>query len=110
MSDKRRLLAPIIMLTAGAIASITMFIMQYELGKMLGTLLLILVLFYLLGSVFSYVLSRFEAQNEAIRLAKEAEEGEVIEKEMDDEDSEKAFEADDMMGRFAGSDFYTEGQ
>ena len=107
MSDKRRLLAPIVMLTAGAVASITMFIMQYELGKMLGTLLLILVFFYILGSVFAYVLARFEAQNEAIRLAKEAEEGEVIEKEMDEEEDEKTVsEIENEAGRFR--DFYTE--
>ncbi|MCL2719167.1 MAG: hypothetical protein FWE14_10365 [Lachnospiraceae bacterium] len=85
METKRRFFAPIVMLSAGAVASIAMFIMQYELRKMLGILLLILMLFYVLGAVFSYVLTRFETQNEAIRLAKEAEEGEVVEKEMAEE-------------------------
>ncbi|MCL2052016.1 MAG: hypothetical protein FWG91_09875 [Lachnospiraceae bacterium] len=79
---KRRLMAPIVMLSAGLIASITMFLMQYELVKMLGILLLILLLFYILGAVFAYMLNRFEEQNEKIRLAKEAEEGEVVEKEI----------------------------
>jgi len=83
---KRRMLAPIIMLSAGLIASIFMFITGYELPRMLGILFLVLLLFYILGSVFSYVLNRFEEQNEAIRLAREAEEGEVFEKETDDED------------------------
>ena len=89
MSAKRRFLAPIVMLSAGAIASITMFVMQYELRRMLGILFLVLLLFYILGSVFAHVLTRFEAQNEAIRLAKEAEEGEVIEKESEDDSEEQ---------------------
>ena len=87
--NNRRYLAPIVMLSAGAIASITMFFMQYELRKMLGILFLVLLLFYILGSVFAYVLNRFEEQNELIRLAKEAEEGEVVEKEMDEDEDEE---------------------
>ena len=85
---KRQMLAPIIMLSAGAIASIFMFFTGYELPRMLGILFIVLLLFYILGSVFSFVLNRFEEQNEAIRLAREAEEGEVVEKEMEDEGEE----------------------
>ena len=85
MKKKRRLLAPFLMLLAGAIASITMYVMQYELRKMLGLLLLILVLFYIVGFAITVVIERFEAANEAERLAREAEEGEVIEKEADEE-------------------------
>ena len=88
---KRRILAPIVMLSAGAVASIAMFLMRYELGRMLGILFLVLLLFYILGSVFSYVLNRFEEQNEAIRLAREAEEGEVVEKEMEEDDDSEGF-------------------
>ncbi|MCL2254758.1 MAG: hypothetical protein FWC09_09975 [Lachnospiraceae bacterium] len=86
MEKKRRLLAPIIMLSAGAAAGITMFLMRYELQRMLSILLFVLILFYILGGILNIMLTRFEAHNEAIRALKEAEEGEVIEKEMDEDD------------------------
>jgi hypothetical protein len=109
MTEKRRLLAPIVMLSAGAVASIAMFIMQYELRRMLGILLLILMLFYVLGAVFSYVLTRFEEQNEAVRLAKEAEEGEVVEKDMaeeGDDTDEDDTEKDDEALHYTNSNVY----
>lgn len=79
--NKHRLLAPVIMLSSGALAAITMFVMGYELRRMLGILLFVLILFYVLGSIFSYILSRFDAQNKMLKANEEDSQGEVIEKE-----------------------------
>lgn len=102
MSDKQRLLAPIVMLLAGAVASIAMFVKRYELKNMLLILLLVLVSFYIIGLVFAYVLMRFERQNEEIRAALEAEEGEFFEKEMTEEADEADPQAadDEMQDEF----------
>ncbi len=73
---KRKYLPAILTLTAGLIASIIMTLLRYEIGKMLVILLITLVVFYFLGSLFRYFLDTFEAQNEEKNL----DEGEVIEK------------------------------
>ena len=94
VKKKRRFLAPIFMLSAGAISSIAMFAMGYELQRMLLILLVVLLLFYVLGAFLSYMIGRFEAQNEAERAAQLAEEGEVIEKEAEDEGAEDGVDPD----------------
>lgn len=75
---KRRLLAPFLMLLAGAIASVWMVIQRYELGSMLGILIPILVIFYISGFLVAKLLDRFDRQNEKNDIQ---EEGEVIEKD-----------------------------
>ena len=72
VKKKRRFLAPILTLSAGAIASIVMFAMGYDLGTMLLVLLAILLLFYILGSILSFMIGRFEKQNEDLLAAQEA--------------------------------------
>ena len=79
---KRRLIPPFVMLLAGAIISITMRILHYDMKTMLIILLCVLVGFYIAGSVIKYMLDRFEKQIEEASM----EEGEVIEKELADED------------------------
>lgn len=79
---KRKLLAPFLMLSAGAVAGIAMFNYKYELREMLGILILVLTVFYILGILIAKMLDRFERQNEKIASEKE---GEVIEKETDQE-------------------------
>ena len=81
---KRRLIPPFVMLSAGAITSITMRILHYETKTMLIILLCVLVGFYIAGSVIKYMLDRFEKQIEEANM----EEGEVIEKELAEEDKE----------------------
>lgn len=76
---KRKMLAPFLMLLSGAAASIAMFIMRYDFLEMLVILLLILIGFYIIGTVITWLLNRFDRQNEK---AAAAEEGEVIEKDM----------------------------
>lgn len=79
-AKKRKLIPPFIMLLAGAIVSITMFVSHYKLKDMLIILLCVLIVFYMAGEVIKWMLDRFEAQIEEARM----DEGEVIEKEPDD--------------------------
>ena len=74
---KRKLIPPFVMLLAGAVVSITMRILHYEMQTMLIVLLCVLLGFYFVGRILQIMLDRFEQQ---IREA-HMEEGEVIEKE-----------------------------
>ena len=74
---KRRLIPPFVMLLAGAIISITMRILHYELMTMLVVLLCVLLGFYFVGRILQIMLDKFELQIEEAHM----EEGEVIEKE-----------------------------
>lgn len=78
---KRKWLPSFIMLTAGLITSIRTYFLHYEMKRALVTLLIVLIIFYILGSVLKYVLDIFEEQNEQKALN----EGEVIEKETEGE-------------------------
>ena len=84
-AKKRRLIPPFVMLSAGAVISITMRILHYEMKTMLIILLCVLVGFYIAGSVIQYMLDKFEKQIEEAGM----EEGEVIEKEPAEEDQEQ---------------------
>lgn len=85
---KRRLIPPFVMLLAGAIVSITMYMLHYEVKTMLIVLVCVLVAFYMIGDTLRWMLNRFEAQNEEARM----EEGEVIEKELDEADQDATTE------------------
>ena len=74
---KRRLIPPFVMLLAGAIVSITMRILHYEMQTMLIILLCVLLGFYFVGRLLQIMLDKFELQIEEAHM----EEGEVIEKE-----------------------------
>ena len=71
------------MLTAGAVTSITMRLLHYEMKTMLIVLLCVLLGFYMSGCVLKYMLDRFEHQIEEAAM----EEGEVIEKELREEET-----------------------
>ncbi|MBR1852259.1 MAG: hypothetical protein IJ794_03645 [Lachnospiraceae bacterium] len=73
----RRNLPLILMLTAGAVTCVINLIRQYSVLNQLVVLLIVLVLFYILGSVIKWTLDYFDAQNELFF----SNEGEVIEKE-----------------------------
>lgn len=81
-AKKRKLIPPFVMLLAGAITSITMRVLHYDMRKMLIILLCVLIGFYMAGCVIKYMLDRFERQIEEASM----EEGEVIEKEPAEED------------------------
>lgn len=78
-AKKRKLIPPFVMLLAGAIVSITMFVLHYKTKDMLIILLCVLLAFYIIGEVFKWMLDRFEAQIEKER----SEAGEVYEKQPD---------------------------
>lgn len=78
-AKKRKLIPPFVMLSAGAIVSIAMFVLRYKTKDMLIILLCVLVVFYIAGELIKWMFDRFEAQIIEARL----EEGEVIEKEPD---------------------------
>lgn len=77
-AKKRRLIPPFVMLLAGAVTSITMYVLHYNIKDMLVILLWVLLGFYVAGYLMKWMLDRFEAQIEQKRM----EEGEVIEKEL----------------------------
>lgn len=78
----RKNLPLLLMLTAGAVTCIITFIRKYStLGKLVS-LFVVMLIFFLLGSVLKWTLDYFDAQNEKRRL----EEGEVIEKESEDQE------------------------
>ena len=76
-AKKRRLIPPFVMLLAGAIVSIAMRILHYDLLTMLVVLLCVLLGFYFVGRILQIMLDKFELQIEEAHM----EEGEVIEKE-----------------------------
>lgn len=79
----RKYMPLIIMLTAGAVTCVITYIRQYSIMGKLGTLLLVLILFYFLGNVLKWTIDRFEKQN-AEKEAKEAEEAALKEAESTD--------------------------
>lgn len=81
----RKKMPLVLMLTAGAITCIITFIMKYTIIWKLVTLLLVLIIFYVLGSILKWVLDAFEKQNAKAAL----DEGEVIAKEAEDEGREE---------------------
>ncbi|MDD6810912.1 MAG: hypothetical protein PUD93_03455 [Lachnospiraceae bacterium] len=81
-AKKRKLIPPFVMLFAGAVTSITMYVLHYSVKDMLVILLWVLIAFYIAGGLIKWMLDRFEAQIEQKRM----EEGEVIEKELTEED------------------------
>lgn len=73
----------LLMLTAGAVTCIITYVRQYSITAKLVALFLVLVIFWLLGSILEWTLNYFDAQNEK----KRKEEGEVIEKETENPDA-----------------------
>lgn len=55
MENKTQLITPFLMLTAGTIASIIMYIRKFDLNRMLWGLLIVLVIFYILGDIARYL-------------------------------------------------------
>lgn len=54
-NSRVRLITPFLMLFAGALASIIMFIKDYDLYTMLWVLLIVLIVFYIIGDVARYL-------------------------------------------------------
>lgn len=94
----RKTLPLMLMLIAGAVTSITVFSRNLGLQTMLIALLASLVAFYFIGSVIVYVLDSFDRKNMENSVS---DEGEVIEKEPDEENisgiSEENAEPDEIF-------------
>ena len=73
----RKNLPLLLMLFAGAVSCIFTFIRQYSTLKKLVSLFIVLLVFYVLGTVIKWALDVFDEENEKRRK----EEGEVIEKD-----------------------------
>ena len=76
----------VLMLTAGAVTCIITFIMKYPIIWKLVTLLLVLIIFYVLGTILKWALDTFDKQNEKAAL----DEGEVIAKETEEDKEENS--------------------
>lgn len=70
----------LLMLISGVVTCIITYIRKYSVTAKLVSLFVVLVIFWLLGSILEWTLNYFEEQNEK-RLR---EEGEVIEKETEE--------------------------
>ena len=82
MKSKRMKMFPmLLMLVAGSFTSIMTYYFQYEIKTALLVLLSVLLVFYLLGLVLVNVIASFDKKNEEERIAKEREEGIVLEKD-----------------------------
>lgn len=55
MKNKTQLITPFLMLTAGMIASVIMYIRNFELYRMLWILLIVLIIFYIIGDITRYI-------------------------------------------------------
>ena len=86
MKINRNSIPLLLMLIAGAITCVFTFIHNYPIWAKLFSLLIVLLVFYFLGSLLRWTLDTFDIQN--AKRAKE--EGEVIEKESEGEDIQEA--------------------
>ena len=57
MGNKVKLITPFLMLLAGAVAAIIMYIRDFELVDMLWVLLVVLLVFYVIGDIIRYIYS-----------------------------------------------------
>ena len=78
---KRKQIPLVLMLIAGAVTSLTVYFRDLGLKTMLIALLASMLTFYFIGSVIKMVFDSLEAKENA----EVSDEGEVIEKESDDE-------------------------
>ena len=73
---KRRLIPAFLMLSVGLICSIVMRINHYETNEMLSVLLGLLIVYYVVGSLFEVMLNLFDKQNQPEPAEEEEEEEE----------------------------------
>ena len=86
---KRRLIPAFLMLSVGLICSIVMRINHYETNEMLSVLLGLLIVYYVVGSLFEVMLNLFDKQNQPEPAEEEEEEEAVIGEEEAQADMEE---------------------
>lgn len=87
---KREMFAPFLMLLAGAVTAIVMFMSDYSTTQLLVTLLLVLIFFYIIGVVIQKKVWGYIDQIEEEERLRAENEGEVIEKEVVANDENEA--------------------
>lgn len=70
----RKSMPVILMLIAGGVTCVITFIQKYSVLEKLIALLIVLLVFYMLGSILKMVLDAFEEQNSKIVISTEEEE------------------------------------
>lgn len=88
----------IIMLTAGLASSIVMYLMHYELYKMLWTLLLVFLFFYILGLFVKKILDIFCVPKQEEETQQTSEEEEVQEQGKEKEKESRTDRASEKDG------------
>ncbi len=83
---KTKTVPAIVMLLGCSVASVVMYINGYEFGKMLRVLLLVLIIFLIMGLVIKKVIDKHIPLPEEEEIS---EDGEVIEKQSEDEDEDE---------------------
>lgn len=81
-----------LMLTAGVVTYVITFIREYPLQEQLFILLLVLVIFYFLGSVLKGTLDYFDRQNEELEKKAAEEQGEEAAEGAEEADKEQESE------------------
>lgn len=97
---KGKLFAPFITLLAAAITLGVMLYSEYELSRIAWALLIVIIIFYAVGSMIANRVTGFVEANEELLRENNEEEGEVIEKEapaLDDESDSDSEESDEEM-------------
>lgn len=100
MTMNRKNMPLILMLVAGIVTSIFTFVKQYTIGQKMLTLLVTLTVCYLFGSLFRWMLDRFQMQNEKAAL----DEGAVVEKEGVQENSTDGVQAEQTEEKTSAKD------
>lgn len=85
---KIKLLAPFLMLLSGLIASLMMVFYRYDRTQMLLILILVMAFFYLAGRLIEKQVNRFIRKYEEQEAEKKAKEGEVIEKQAQEQEEQ----------------------
>ena len=88
-NSKVKLITPFLMLLAGAIASIIMYIKKYDFYTMLWVLLIVLIVFYMIGDVARYLYASVQPRvlpADEIDAMIAAMENSVVGKEVDKEE------------------------
>lgn len=95
---KGKLFAPFLTLLAAAITLGVMLVLKYRLKRIAITLLIVVIVFYIIGSLIQKRVLKFIEKNEELARELEAEaEGEVIEKESPDGSNSEGEEKEDVV-------------
>lgn len=128
---KAKLITPFIMLLAGLVTSLAMYLKHYPLTKMLIILLVVLIIFFFVGDTFRFVYEKFRPEELSDEEGNDENVKEIIadddveeeyhpqadeemmpsydeEQQMDEESTEEADSDEDATGETSEDDFQEE--